>query len=138
MVSAGILASRPFKTNEAVSVVVDAPLKVKANADFRRHELATLAAARALRSSYCCLAHGQVLAEQFYDAETVARLPVGKRARAALRAGRGAGAGWPGPREQETGRRPQAHLPRAGLRSPGAPHTAGAPPSARSRAEGAS
>jgi uncharacterized peroxidase-related enzyme len=27
--------------------------------------LATLAAARKLRSSYCCLAHGQVLAERF-------------------------------------------------------------------------
>jgi len=50
---------------------------VKSNADFRRHELATLAAARALRSSYCCLAHGKVLAEQFFDAETVAHLPEG-------------------------------------------------------------
>jgi alkylhydroperoxidase family enzyme len=50
---------------------------VKSNADFRRHELATLAAARALRSTYCCLAHGQVLAEQFFDPETVARLPEG-------------------------------------------------------------
>ena len=50
---------------------------IKATADFRRHELATLAAARRLRSSYCCLAHGSVLAEQFYDSETVARLPEG-------------------------------------------------------------
>ncbi len=31
----------------------------------RRYELATLAAARRLRSSYCCLAHGRILAEQF-------------------------------------------------------------------------
>jgi hypothetical protein len=31
--------------------------------DLRRYELATLAAARRLRSSYCCLAHGRVLAE---------------------------------------------------------------------------
>jgi alkylhydroperoxidase family enzyme len=33
--------------------------------DLRRYELATLAAARRLRSSYCCLAHGSVLAERF-------------------------------------------------------------------------
>ena len=35
---------------------------IKAGMDLRRYELATLAAARRLRSSYCCLAHGQVLA----------------------------------------------------------------------------
>ena len=34
---------------------------IKANMDLRRYELATLAAARRLRSSYCSLAHGQVL-----------------------------------------------------------------------------
>ena len=33
--------------------------------DLRRYELATLAAARRLRSSYCCLAHGTVLLERF-------------------------------------------------------------------------
>ena len=33
--------------------------------DLRRYELATLAAARRLRSSYCCLAHGAVLLERF-------------------------------------------------------------------------
>ena len=38
---------------------------IKANMDLRRYELATLAAARRLRSSYCALAHGRVLAEQF-------------------------------------------------------------------------
>jgi alkylhydroperoxidase family enzyme len=38
---------------------------IKANMDLRRYELATLAAARRLRSSYCCLAHGTVLIEQF-------------------------------------------------------------------------
>ncbi|HZP74183.1 MAG TPA: hypothetical protein VFA97_12485 [Gaiellaceae bacterium] len=38
---------------------------IKANMDLRRYELATLAAARRLRSSYCCLAHGSVLAERF-------------------------------------------------------------------------
>ena len=45
--------------------------------DERRYELATLAAARRLRSSYCCLAHGKVLAEKFYDFESVPALPEG-------------------------------------------------------------
>jgi uncharacterized peroxidase-related enzyme len=44
---------------------------VKAGMDPRRYELATLAAARQLQSSYCCLAHGRVLAEQFGAAEEV-------------------------------------------------------------------
>ena len=34
---------------------------VKSNMDLRRYELATLAAARRLRSSYCALAHGSVI-----------------------------------------------------------------------------
>ena len=38
---------------------------IKARMDLRRYELATLAAARRLRSSYCSLAHGRVLLEQF-------------------------------------------------------------------------
>ena len=38
---------------------------IKAGMDLRRYELATLAAARRLRSSYCCLAHGTVLIERF-------------------------------------------------------------------------
>lgn len=38
---------------------------IKAGMDLRRYELATLAAARRLRSSYCCLAHGSVLKERF-------------------------------------------------------------------------
>jgi alkylhydroperoxidase family enzyme len=38
---------------------------IKAGMDLRRYELATLAAARRLRSSYCCLAHGTVLKERF-------------------------------------------------------------------------
>jgi alkylhydroperoxidase family enzyme len=50
---------------------------IKASSDLRRYELATLAAARRLRSSYCSLAHGKVLAEQFYDFETVLHLPEG-------------------------------------------------------------
>lgn len=38
---------------------------IKAGMDLRRYELATLAAARRLRSSYCCLAHGTVLLKDF-------------------------------------------------------------------------
>ena len=38
---------------------------IKAGMDLRRYELVTLAAARRLRSSYCCLAHGTVLVERF-------------------------------------------------------------------------
>jgi alkylhydroperoxidase family enzyme len=37
---------------------------IKANMDLRRYELATLAAAQRLRSSYCSLAHGRVLQEK--------------------------------------------------------------------------
>jgi alkylhydroperoxidase family enzyme len=43
----------------------------------RRYELATLAAARRLRSSYCALEHGKVLAQQFLSFEDVPRLPEG-------------------------------------------------------------
>src|SRR2546430_7866418 len=38
---------------------------IKADMDLRRYELATGAAARRLRSSYCMLAHGSVLVGQF-------------------------------------------------------------------------
>src|SRR5438067_10121599 len=51
---------------------------IKAGMDLRRYELATLAAARRLRSSYCCLAHGKVLAERF--GEPVARIAADHRA----------------------------------------------------------
>jgi uncharacterized peroxidase-related enzyme len=39
--------------------------EITANMDPRRYELATFAAARRLRSSYCCLAHGGILQDQF-------------------------------------------------------------------------
>jgi uncharacterized peroxidase-related enzyme len=42
---------------------------IRASLDARRYELVTLAAARALRSSYCMLAHGSILRQQFYSAE---------------------------------------------------------------------
>ena len=51
---------------------------IKAQMDLRRYELATLAAARRLRSSYCCLAHGRVLAERF--GEPVERIAADHRA----------------------------------------------------------
>jgi uncharacterized peroxidase-related enzyme len=44
---------------------------VQTNLPVRTYELATLAAARALRSSYCSLAHGSVLAKQVFDPATV-------------------------------------------------------------------
>ena len=46
---------------------------IKANMDLRRYELATVAAARRLRSSYCALAHGSVLARQVRRARRAAR-----------------------------------------------------------------
>ncbi|HEV7188061.1 MAG TPA: carboxymuconolactone decarboxylase family protein [Blastococcus sp.] len=47
---------------------------VKTSMDPRRYELATVAAALRLRSSYCALAHGKVLAEQFDGPEAVASI----------------------------------------------------------------
>jgi uncharacterized peroxidase-related enzyme len=44
---------------------------IKAGMDERRYELATIAAARRLRSSYCMLAHGRILANRFMDAEAL-------------------------------------------------------------------
>lgn|SRR5574341_1861791 len=42
---------------------------IKSNLDTRRFELVTLAAARALRNSYCMLAHGSILRHKFYSQE---------------------------------------------------------------------
>jgi uncharacterized peroxidase-related enzyme len=47
---------------------------ILASMDLRRYELATLAAATALNSTYCSLAHGQVLADKFYTSEEVVAL----------------------------------------------------------------
>jgi uncharacterized peroxidase-related enzyme len=44
---------------------------VTSTMDRRRYELVTIAAARRVRSSYCMLAHGNVLADKFYDADRV-------------------------------------------------------------------
>jgi alkylhydroperoxidase family enzyme len=51
---------------------------VKANMDLRRYELATLAAAQRLRSTYCCLAHGRILSEQL--GEPVREIVLDRRA----------------------------------------------------------
>ena len=47
---------------------------IKAGMEPRRYELATLAAARRLRSSYCALAHGTVLRDRFFDGPTVQKI----------------------------------------------------------------
>jgi alkylhydroperoxidase family enzyme len=50
---------------------------IKAGMDLRRYELATLAAAQRLTSSYCSLMHGKVLRDQF--AEPVAAIARDRR-----------------------------------------------------------
>ena len=64
---------------------------IQGNLSQRTYELATLAAARAIRSSYCCLAHGTVLAKQVFDPATVTaiatdtdRAPIEPRERAMM------------------------------------------------------
>ena len=42
--------------------------------DLRRYELVTLAAARALGSTYCMLAHGSVIIKKFYSAEQLTQI----------------------------------------------------------------
>jgi uncharacterized peroxidase-related enzyme len=44
---------------------------IKAGMDLRRYELATVAAARRLRSSYCMLAHGSVLTNRFLEPDAL-------------------------------------------------------------------
>ncbi len=43
----------------------------------RRFELVTLAAARELRSTYCCVAHGTILADKFLSSDDVIQLAQG-------------------------------------------------------------
>jgi uncharacterized peroxidase-related enzyme len=47
---------------------------IKSNMDLRTYELATVAAARRLRSSYCTLAHGSVLMAKFLEPGAVRAL----------------------------------------------------------------
>ena len=50
---------------------------IRGNLETRQYELITLAAARALRSSYCMLAHGLVLREKFYSTAQLAAIAAG-------------------------------------------------------------
>jgi uncharacterized peroxidase-related enzyme len=50
---------------------------IQSNLPVRTYELATLAAARALRSSYCSLAHGSVLATKVFDPVAVTAIMTG-------------------------------------------------------------
>jgi uncharacterized peroxidase-related enzyme len=50
---------------------------IKSDMDPRRYELATIAAARRLRSSYCVLAHGSILLDNFLDAGSVTAVASG-------------------------------------------------------------
>jgi uncharacterized peroxidase-related enzyme len=50
------------------------------NMDPRRYELATVAAARRLRSSYCTLAHGKVLADRFLEPSVVRDVVIDRHA----------------------------------------------------------
>src|SRR5437588_3293763 len=53
---------RAFETHpEILAAWVHLNTAIKARMDLRRYELATIAAAQRLRSSYCSLAHGKVL-----------------------------------------------------------------------------
>ena len=67
-------ASRP----DVLAAWVQLNTAIRANMDLRRYELATLAAARRLRSSYCSLMHGRVLLEQF--GEPVREIVLDRRA----------------------------------------------------------
>ena len=53
---------------------------IAANMDHRRYELATLAAARRLRSSYCMLAHGSVVLERYLAPEALRAVATDHRA----------------------------------------------------------
>lgn len=59
---------------------------IKANMDLQRYELATLAAAQALSSSYCALAHGLVLRDKFVDETELINLVNGETSKEADKA----------------------------------------------------
>jgi uncharacterized peroxidase-related enzyme len=52
---------------------------IKESMDLRLYELATVAAARQIRSSYCMLAHGGVLARDFYEPSEVREIALDHR-----------------------------------------------------------
>jgi uncharacterized peroxidase-related enzyme len=65
---------------EVCAVWVQLNTAIKARMDLRRYELATIAAARRIRSSYCMLAHGSVLLDQYLDSETLQAVVADHRA----------------------------------------------------------
>src|SRR6185503_19467621 len=70
--------TRAFSLRPAVKDGWAALLKsIQSNLPVRSYELATLAAARALRNSYCSLAHGSVLATKVFDPVTVTAIATG-------------------------------------------------------------
>src|SRR3954466_6330489 len=71
-----VFASRP----EVYAAWRQLVTAIQANMDPQRYELATLAAARRMRSSYCMLAHGSLLARAHLPAETVAAAATDHRA----------------------------------------------------------
>jgi uncharacterized peroxidase-related enzyme len=64
--------SRTFSHRpDALAAWISLKDAVTSTMDRRRYELVTIAAARRVRSSYCMLAHGSLLASAFYGAEQV-------------------------------------------------------------------
>jgi uncharacterized peroxidase-related enzyme len=55
-------------------------VEIRGGMDLRRYELATLAAARRLRSTYCALAHGSVLADRFLEPDELRAVVADHRA----------------------------------------------------------
>jgi uncharacterized peroxidase-related enzyme len=53
-------------------------LSIRGEMDRKRYELATLGAARQLRSTYCSLAHGSILEERFLPADDVTLIAQGR------------------------------------------------------------
>lgn len=71
--------AKAFSLRPAVREGWAALLKsIQSNLPLRSYELVTLAAARALRSSYCSLAHGSVLANKVFDPTAVTAIVTGQ------------------------------------------------------------
>ena len=66
---AKVFSHRP----EIMRLWADLLYGIRRNLDRRRFELVTVAAALAIRSSYCSLAHGKALTE-FYSADEIRRI----------------------------------------------------------------
>lgn len=73
---AHVFSLRPSVRDGWVSLITS----IRQNLDVRRYELATLAAARALRSTYCSFAHAKVLVNQVFDAPAVTAIMNGDSA----------------------------------------------------------